>query len=172
MMGSGGVVVMDDRTCMVDTARFFTAFSVDESCGKCIPCREGLKVMYDKMTDIVEGRGTEGDVELLEELGRNIKVSAHCGLGQSAPNPVLSTIRYFRDEYDAHIHERRCSAKVCVELLMFKVNPDKCTRCGVCFRSCPAGAITWEKKQVADIDRDKCTKCRTCIVHCKFDAID
>jgi NADH:ubiquinone oxidoreductase subunit F (NADH-binding)/(2Fe-2S) ferredoxin/NAD-dependent dihydropyrimidine dehydrogenase PreA subunit len=172
MMGSGGVVVMDDRTCMVDTARFFTAFSVDESCGKCIPCREGLKVMYDKMTDIVEGGGQEGDIEFLERLGRSIKMSSHCGLGQSAPNPILSTIKYFKHEYEAHIHEQRCPAKVCVELLMFRVDPEKCTRCGVCFRSCPAGAITWEKKQVAEIHQDKCTKCRTCIVNCKFDAID
>lgn len=172
MMGSGGVVVMDERTCMVDTARFFTAFSVDESCGKCIPCREGLKVMYDKMTDIVEGRGKEGDVEQLEKLGRLIKSSSHCGLGQSAPNPILSTIRHFRDEYDAHVREKRCPAKVCVELLLFQVNPEKCKMCGICFRNCPVQAIEWEKKQVARINKEKCTKCKTCIANCRFDAIE
>lgn len=172
MMGSGGVVVMDDRTCMVDTARFFTAFSVDESCGKCIPCREGLKVMYDKMTDLVEGRGKEGDVEELEKLGKLIKSTSHCGLGQSAPNPILSTIRHFRDEYDAHVREKKCPAKVCVELLLFQVNPEKCKMCGICFRNCPVQAIEWEKKQVAKINKDKCTKCKTCIANCRFDAID
>jgi NADH:ubiquinone oxidoreductase subunit F (NADH-binding) len=172
MMGSGGVVVMDERTCMVDTARFFTAFSVDESCGKCVPCREGLKVMYERMTDLVEGRGKEGDVEDLVKLGTLIKSTAHCGLGQAAPNPVLSTIRYFRDEYDAHIREKRCPAKVCVDLLLFQVNPEKCTKCGICFRSCPVQAIEWQKKQVARIDKDKCTKCKTCIAQCRFDAID
>lgn len=172
MMGSGGVVVMDDRTCMVDTARFFTAFSVDESCGKCIPCREGLKVMYDRMTDIVEGRGKEGDVEALEKLGRLIKSTSHCGLGQSAPNPILSTIRHFRDEYDAHVRDKRCPAKVCVELLLFQVNPEKCKMCGICYRNCPVQAIEWEKKQVARINKEKCTKCKTCITNCRFDAIE
>ncbi len=172
MMGSGGVVVMDERTCMVDTARFFTAFSVDESCGKCIPCREGLKVMYDKMTDIVEGRGKEGDVEDLEKLGRMIKSTSHCGLGQSAPNPILSTIRHFRNEYDAHVRDKKCPAKVCVELLLFEVNPEKCKMCGICFRNCPVQAIEWEKKQVARINKEKCTRCKTCIANCRFDAID
>lgn len=172
MMGSGGVVVMDDRTCMVDTARFFTAFSVDESCGKCIPCREGLKVMYDMMTDIVEGRGKEGDVEELEKLGKLIKATSHCGLGQTAPNPILSTIRHFRDEYDAHVREKRCPAKVCVELLLFQVNPEKCKMCGICFRNCPVQAIEWEKKQVARINKEKCTRCKTCIANCRFDAIE
>ncbi|MGQ9858813.1 MAG: NADH-ubiquinone oxidoreductase-F iron-sulfur binding region domain-containing protein [Thermodesulfobacteriota bacterium] len=172
MMGSGGVVVMDDRTCMVDTARFFTAFSVDESCGKCIPCREGLKVMYDRMTDIVEGRGEEGDVEALEKLGRLIKSTSHCGLGQSAPNPILSTIRHFRDEYDAHVRDKRCPAKVCVELLLFQVNPEKCKMCGICYRNCPVQAIEWEKKQVARINKEKCTRCKTCIANCRFDAIE
>lgn len=172
MMGSGGVVVMDERTCMVDTARFFTAFSVDESCGKCIPCREGLKVMYDRMTDIVEGRGKEGDVEALEKLGRLIKSTSHCGLGQSAPNPILSTIKHFREEYDAHVREKRCPAKVCVELLLFQVNPEKCKMCGICFRNCPVQAIEWEKKQVARINKEKCTRCKTCIANCRFDAIE
>jgi NADH:ubiquinone oxidoreductase subunit F (NADH-binding)/(2Fe-2S) ferredoxin/NAD-dependent dihydropyrimidine dehydrogenase PreA subunit len=171
MMGSGGVVVMDDSTCMVDTARFFTKFSVDESCGKCIPCREGLKVMYDKLTDIVEGRGQEGDVEFLIELGRHINSTSHCGLGKSAANPVLSTIRYFRDEYDAHIREKHCPALVCPDLIDFVVIEEKCKMCGMCYRNCPSGAIIWEKKKVAKIDKNKCTKCRTCIMNCRFGAI-
>jgi len=171
MMGSGGVVVMDDSTCMVDTARFFTNFSVDESCGKCIPCREGLKVMYDKLTDIVEGRGQEGDVEFLIELGHHINSTSHCGLGKSAANPVLSTIRYFRDEYDAHIRDKHCPALVCPDLIDFVVVEEKCKMCGMCYRNCPSGAIIWEKKKVAVIDKSKCTKCRTCIANCKFGAI-
>ena len=171
MMGSGGVVVMDDATCMVDTARFFTEFSVDESCGKCIPCREGLKVMFDKLTDIVEGRGQEGDVEFLIELGHHINNTSHCGLGKSAANPVLSTIRYFRNEYDAHIRDKHCPALVCPDLIDFVVIEEKCKMCGMCYRNCPVQAITWEKKQVARIDLNKCTKCRTCITNCRFGAI-
>lgn len=171
MMGSGGVVVMDDATCMVDTARFFTNFSVDESCGKCVPCREGLKVMYDKLTDIVEGRGQEGDVEFLIELGNHINSTSHCGLGKSAANPVLSTIRYFREEYDAHIREKHCPALVCPDLIDFVVIEEKCKMCGMCFKNCPSNAIVWEKKKVAWIDHSKCTKCRTCIINCKFGAI-
>ncbi|MGO8879324.1 MAG: NADH-ubiquinone oxidoreductase-F iron-sulfur binding region domain-containing protein [Desulfomonilaceae bacterium] len=171
MMGSGGVVVMDEATCMVDTARFFTNFSVDESCGKCTPCREGLKVMFDKLTDIVEGRGQEGDVEFLIELGHHINNTSHCGLGKSAANPVLSTIRYFRNEYDAHIRDKRCPALVCPDLIDFEVIEEKCKMCGMCFKNCPSDAIVWEKKKVAWIDRSKCTKCRTCIMNCKFGAI-
>jgi NADH:ubiquinone oxidoreductase subunit F (NADH-binding)/(2Fe-2S) ferredoxin/NAD-dependent dihydropyrimidine dehydrogenase PreA subunit len=171
MMGSGGVVVMDDATCMVDTARFFTEFSVDESCGKCTPCREGLKVMLDKLTDIVEGRGEEGDIEFLQELGHHINNTSHCGLGKSAANPVLSTIRYFRHEYDAHIRDKHCPALVCPDLIDFVVIEEKCKKCGLCYRNCPSDAIIWEKKQVARIDLDKCTKCRTCITNCRFGAI-
>ncbi|MFA6223333.1 MAG: NADH-quinone oxidoreductase subunit NuoF [Desulfomonilaceae bacterium] len=171
MMGSGGVVVMDEGTCMVDTARFFTNFSVDESCGKCVPCREGLKVMFDKLTDIVEGRGQEGDVEFLIELGHHINNTSHCGLGKSAANPVLSTIRYFRHEYDAHIRDKHCPALVCPDLIDFEVIEEKCKMCGMCFKNCPSNAIVWEKKKVAWIDRSKCTKCRTCIMNCKFGAI-
>ena len=171
MMGSGGVVVMDEATCMVDTARFFTNFSVDESCGKCVPCREGLKVMFDKLTDIVEGRGQEGDVEFLIELGHHINNTSHCGLGKSAANPVLSTIRYFRHEYDAHIRDKHCPALVCPDLIDFEVIEEKCKMCGMCFKNCPSNAIVWEKKKVAWIDRSKCTKCRTCIMNCKFGAI-
>ncbi len=171
MMGSGGVVVMDEGTCMVDTARFFTNFSVDESCGKCVPCREGLKVMFDKLTDIVEGRGQEGDVEFLIELGHHINNTSHCGLGKSAANPVLSTIRYFRHEYDAHIRDKHCPALVCPDLIDFEVIEEKCKMCGMCFKNCPSNAIVWEKKKVAWIDRSKCTRCRTCIINCKFGAI-
>ncbi|MBI5570602.1 MAG: NADH-quinone oxidoreductase subunit NuoF [Desulfomonile tiedjei] len=171
MMGSGGVVVMDNSTCMVDTARFFVDFCVDESCGKCIPCREGLKVMLEKLTDIVEGRGEEGDVEFLMELGQHINDTSHCGLGKSAASPVLSTIRYFRHEYDAHIREKHCPALVCPSLIDFVVMEEKCKKCGLCYRNCPSDAIIWEKKQVARIDTTKCTRCRTCIQNCKFGAI-
>lgn len=171
MMGSGGVVVMDESTCMVDTARFFIGFSVEESCGKCVPCREGLKAMLDTLTNIVEGRGQEGDVEWLEELGHHVNNTSHCGLGKSAANPVLSTIRYFRHEYDAHIRDKHCPSLVCPDLIDFVVMEDKCKKCGMCARNCPSNAIYWEKKQVARIDLDKCTKCRTCIMNCKFGAI-
>ncbi len=171
MMGSGGVVVMDEMTCMVDTARFFTNFSVDESCGKCTPCREGLKVMFDKLTDIVEGRGQEGDVEFLIELGHHINNTSHCGLGKSAANPVLSTIQYFRNEYDAHIRDKHCPALVCPDLIDFVVIEEKCKMCGLCFKNCPSDAIVWEKKKIAWIDKSKCTRCRTCITNCKFGAI-
>jgi NAD-dependent dihydropyrimidine dehydrogenase PreA subunit len=156
---------------MVDTARFFIDFSVEESCGKCTPCREGLKVMLEKLTDIVEGRGQEGDVEFLIELGHHVNDTSHCGLGKSAANPVLSTIRYFRDEYDAHIRDKHCPALVCANLIDFVVLEDKCKMCGLCYRNCPSEAITWEKKKVARIDLDKCTKCRTCITNCRFGAI-
>ncbi|MDI6780621.1 MAG: NADH-quinone oxidoreductase subunit NuoF [bacterium] len=172
MMGSGGVVVMHNATCMVDTARFFTDFSVDESCGKCVPCRIGLRVMLNKLEDIVSGRGQEGDVEFLERLGNHIKATSHCGLGQTASNPVLSTIRYFRDEYDAHIKEKQCPARVCIDLIKFEVNEEKCKMCGLCLKACSTGAIIWEKKQKAVIDRAKCTRCRSCVTACKFDAID
>jgi len=171
MMGSGGVVIMDEATCMVDTARFFTEFCVDESCGKCTPCREGLKVMFEKLTDIVEGRGQEGDVEFLIELGHHINNTSHCGLGKSAANPVLSTIRYFRNEYDDHIREKHCTALVCPNLIDFVVIEEKCKMCGMCYRNCPSDAIIWEKKKVARIDQEKCTKCRTCILNCRFRAI-
>ncbi|HHV61324.1 MAG TPA: NADH-quinone oxidoreductase subunit NuoF [Firmicutes bacterium] len=141
MMGSGGLIVMDDHTCMVDMARFFLQFTQDESCGKCTPCREGTKVMLDILTRITEGKGREGDVELLEDLARTIKNTALCGLGQTAPNPVLSTIRYFRDEYEAHIREKRCPAGVCQALVKYEIIQDKCRRCGLCQKACPVGAI-------------------------------
>jgi NADH:ubiquinone oxidoreductase subunit F (NADH-binding)/NAD-dependent dihydropyrimidine dehydrogenase PreA subunit len=172
MMGSGGLVVMDDTTCMVDTARFFTDFSVDESCGKCVPCRIGLKVMLNILNRIAAGKGSMSDIDLLERLGKHIKDSSHCGLGKSAPNPVLSTIRYFRNEYEAHIREKRCPALVCPDLIQFRVIPEKCKMCGLCQKACPVEAVSWEKKKPAVIDSDKCIKCRSCIQACKFWAIE
>jgi len=172
MMGSGGLVVMDDSTCMVDTARFFTDFSVDESCGKCVPCRVGMKVMLNILNRIVEGKGEMEDIERLERLGHHIKESSHCGLGKTAPNPVLSTIRYFREEYEAHIQEKRCPALVCVDLVQFRVDSEKCKMCGLCKKACPTEAITWEKKTPAAINLGKCIRCRSCIQACKFNAIE
>ena len=172
MMGSGGLVVMDDSTCMVDTARFFTDFSVDESCGKCVPCRVGMKVMLNILNRIVEGKGEMEDIERLERLGHHIKGSSHCGLGKTAPNPVLSTIRYFREEYEAHIQEKRCPALVCVDLVQFRVDSEKCKMCGLCMKACPTEAITWEKKTPAAINLEKCIRCRSCIQACKFNAIE
>jgi NADH-quinone oxidoreductase subunit F/NAD(P)H dehydrogenase (quinone)/NADP-reducing hydrogenase subunit HndC len=172
IMGSGGMIVMDDRTCMVDMARFFLDFIQDESCGKCTPCREGTKRMLDILDKITEGKGEPGDIDTLEELSGIIKDSALCGLGQTGPNPVMSTLNYFRDEYEAHINEKRCPAKRCSHLLEFEVNVEKCTKCGACFRACPAEAIRWEKKKPAFIDKKKCIKCMSCISNCRFDAID
>lgn len=172
MMGSGGLVVMDDSTCMVDTARFFTDFSVDESCGKCVPCRVGMKVMLNILNRIVEGKGEMEDIERLERIGHHIKESSHCGLGKTAPNPVLSTIRYFREEYEAHIQEKRCPALVCVDLVQFRVDSEKCKMCGLCKKACPTEAITWEKKTPAAINLEKCIRCRSCIQACKFNAIE
>jgi len=172
MMGSGGLVVMNDTICMVDTARFFIDFSVDESCGKCVPCRIGLKVMLNILNRIATGKGSMSDIDLLERLGKHIKDSSHCGLGKSAPNPVLSTIRYFRNEYEAHIQEKRCPALVCPDLIRFRVIPEKCKMCGLCQKACPVEAISWEKKKPAIIDSQKCTQCRSCIQACKFWAIE
>jgi NADH-quinone oxidoreductase subunit F/NAD(P)H dehydrogenase (quinone)/NADP-reducing hydrogenase subunit HndC len=171
IMGSGGAIVMDENTCMVDMARFFMDFVQDESCGKCTPCREGTRRLLDLLEKICEGRGVPEDLATLEELSATIKETALCGLGQTGPNPVLSTLRYFRDEYEAHIYEKRCPAKRCAALLRFEVEPDICTKCGLCFRSCPVDAITWKKKEVAWIDKEKCIKCMTCFEKCRFNAI-
>ncbi len=173
MMGSGGMIVMDEDTCMVDVARYFIAFLADESCGKCVPCREGLRQMLKILTNITEGRGKEGDLELLEELSETAKEAALCALGQSAPNPFLSTLRYFRDEYEAHIKEKRCPALSCKELIAYYIDPNKCQGCGRCLRNCPAEAIDGGKKKIHIINQDACTKCGTCFEVCppKFGAV-
>jgi NADH-quinone oxidoreductase subunit F/NAD(P)H dehydrogenase (quinone)/NADP-reducing hydrogenase subunit HndC len=171
IMGSGGAIVMDETTCMVDMARFFMDFIQDESCGKCTPCREGTRRILEILNRICEGKGEPEDIETLKQLSCTIKESALCGLGQTGPNPVLSTLRYFLDEYNAHIFEKRCPAKRCVALLKFEIDPAICTKCGLCFKSCPAGAIEWKKKEVAKIDKSKCIKCMTCFDKCRFGSI-
>jgi len=171
IMGSGGAIVMDENTCMVDMARFFMDFVQDESCGKCTPCREGTRRLLELLEKICEGRGRPKDIETMEEISETIIAASLCALGGTGPNPVLSTLRYFKYEYEAHVYEKRCPAKRCVELLKFEVEPETCTKCGLCFRSCPVEAITWKKKEVAYIDKEKCIKCMTCFDKCKFDAI-
>ncbi len=171
IMGSGGMVVMDETTCMVEMARFFLDFTTKESCGKCIHCRLGTKRMLEILTRIVNGEGREGDVELLEELCRTIKDGALCGLGQTAPNPVLTTIRYFRDEYDAHIREKRCPAGACKALVSYAVDPAKCRGCTSCARKCPVGAISGKLREAHSIDAEKCIRCGQCYETCRFDAI-
>ena len=171
IMGSGGMVVMDETTCMVGMAKFFLDFTTKESCGKCIHCRLGTKRLYEILTRIVEGNGREGDIELLEELCVAVKDSALCGLGQTAPNPVLSTIRYFRDEYEAHIKEKKCPAHECTALLSYNIDETKCIGCTSCARKCPAKAITGTVKSPHTIDQSVCIKCGQCYATCKFGAI-
>ena len=171
MMGSGGVVVMDDTNCMVDVARFFTQFSVDESCGKCVPCRTGLSVVLGILEKVILGNGVPEDLHELEMLAHHIQKASHCGLGQAAPNPVLSTLRYFRHEYEAHIYEKRCPALVCTDLIRFEVDADTCMRCGLCVKVCPVGAIHWRKDEIPVIDKIKCTRCKSCIRACQQRAI-
>ncbi len=172
MMGSGGLIVMDEDNCMVDIAKFFLEFTVDESCGKCPPCRIGTKRMYEILDRITEGKGELADLDKLEILAKNIKASALCGLGQTAPNPVLSTLRYFRDEYVAHVTDKKCPAGVCKSMLNFVVLEDKCKKCGLCTKVCPANCISGEKgKEVFKIDSAKCLKCGACIDKCPFKAI-
>lgn len=172
MMGSGGLVVMDEDTCMVDIARFFLQFTVDESCGKCPPCRIGTKRMLEILDRIVSGKGEEGDIEKLELLAKNINAAALCGLGQTAPNPILSTLRYFRDEYEAHIKDKKCPAGVCQALLEYVIIEDKCKGCGLCARQCPVDAISGERKNPYHIDTEKCIKCGACMDKCPFHAIE
>jgi NADH-quinone oxidoreductase subunit F len=172
MMGSGGMIVMDDRTCMVDVARYFMNFLREESCGKCTPCREGIKNMLQILTDICEGRGRSDDIGRLERLAEGIRAAALCALGGTAPNPVLSTLKYFRDEYVAHVEQKRCPAGVCTALITLHVEADKCKACGRCLKVCPTEAISGGKKKVpAEIDQDKCISCRACFETCPFDAI-
>ncbi|MEW6377086.1 MAG: NADH-quinone oxidoreductase subunit NuoF [Thermodesulfobacteriota bacterium] len=173
MMGSGGMIVMDEDTCMVDTARYFLDFLADESCGKCTPCREGIDQMLAILTNITEGRGEEGDIELLEEIATVTRNASLCALGQTAPNPVLSTINYFRAEYEAHVEEKRCPAGVCKALISFYIYPTKCRACQICLKNCPSGAVIGGKKQIHVIDQDKCIKCGICLDICpeKFSAV-
>ncbi len=171
MMGSGGLIIMDEDTCMVDIAKFFLEFTVDESCGKCTPCRVGTRRLLEILTKITEGRGEMEDLDRLESLCYYIKENALCGLGQTAPNPVLSTLRYFRDEYIAHVKSKRCPAGVCKKLLHYEIDPAKCKGCTLCARNCPANAITGTVRQVHVIDQAKCVKCGVCLKNCKFGAV-
>ncbi len=171
MMGSGGLIVMDESTCMVDIAKFFLEFTVDESCGKCPPCRIGTKRMLEIITRITEGKGTMEDLDELEELSEVIKRGALCGLGQSAPNPVLSTMKYFKDEYIAHVRDKKCPAGVCISMLRYIIEKESCKRCGICAKNCPVGAITGSKEEPYVIDQDKCIKCGVCMSKCPFKSI-
>jgi NADH-quinone oxidoreductase subunit F len=171
IMGSGGMVVMDDTACMVDIARFFLSFTRKESCGKCTFCRIGIQRMLELLTRITEGQGTVADLQLLEELAGKVKAASLCGLGQTAPNPVLTTLRYFRNEYEAHIRDKKCPAKVCKALLTYSIIAEKCVGCTACARACPTKAITGERKKVHVLDQAKCIRCGACAAACKFDAI-
>ncbi|PQP34926.1 NADH-quinone oxidoreductase subunit F, partial [Desulfobacteraceae bacterium SEEP-SAG9] len=171
IMGSGGMIVMDQDTCIVDVARYFMDFLKEESCGQCNPCREGIKQVLEILTNICEGHGKEGDIELLEELGKMIQRFSLCGLGTSAPNPVLTTILYFREEYEAHIKAKKCPAGVCKALFHYEIDADACTGCHVCAPKCPEEAISGEKKAPHVLDQEKCIKCGICYEACKFDAI-
>jgi NADP-reducing hydrogenase subunit HndC len=173
MMGSGGMIIMDEDTCMVDVSRYFLNFLTDESCGKCVPCREGMRQMLKILTNITQGKGKEGDIELLEALSETAKEASLCALGKSAPNPFLSTLQYFREEYEAHIKEKRCPALSCKQLIAFYIDPAKCQACMICGRKCPAGAIDGGKNKIHIIDQEKCTKCGTCFEVCpsRFSAV-
>jgi NADP-reducing hydrogenase subunit HndC len=171
IMGSGGMIVMDEHTCMVDVAKYFMNFLRDESCGKCFTCRKGTQRMYEILEDVSKGKGTQSQLDLLEELATVVKDTTMCGLGQTASNPVLSTLRYFRDEYVEHVRHGRCPAGVCKELITYSINED-CTGCTLCVQTCPEGAISGEKRKVHVIDADKCTRCGACMTVCEFDAVE
>ena len=171
MMGSGGMIVLDEDDCMVNIAKFYMDFIVDESCGKCTPCRVGTKRLLEILEKITNGNGEEKDLAELESLGEIIKTTSLCGLGQSAPNPVLSTLQYFRDEYVAHIRDKKCPTGVCAGMVRYTILEDKCIGCTVCVKVCPASCIVGELKSPHKIDRDKCVKCGACVDKCKFNAI-
>ena len=170
-MGSGGMIVMDEDTCMVNVSKYFLGFLRNESCGKCTACREGLDTMYQIVTNICEGTGKLEDISLLEELGQAVKDGSICDLGRSAPNPLLSTLRYFRDEYEAHIKERCCPGGICKALIKYTIDTEKCNGCLVCVKNCPEQAISGEKKKPQNIDQEKCIKCGICEDVCKFEAV-
>jgi NADP-reducing hydrogenase subunit HndC len=172
MMGSGGLIVLDDETCMVDIARYFMDFTQDESCGKCTPCRVGTRRILDILERICDGKGKDGDIETLEYLCREIVSTSLCGLGQGAPNPVISTLKHFRDEYEAHIYEKRCPAKVCRSLIHYSITEGVCTGCTVCARNCPVNAISGERRQLHIIDPDICISCGICAQVCNFNAVE
>ena len=171
IMGSGGMIVMDEENCMVDVARYFLEFLRSESCGKCTACREGVDAMCRIVTDICEGRGQPEHIDMLRELGQAVKDASLCALGSTAPNPVLSTLRYFQEEYDEHIQEKRCPAGVCRALITYTIDPDHCKACQVCVKKCPQEAISGEKKQPQVIDQDKCIRCGVCRDVCTFEAV-
>jgi len=173
IMGSGGMVVMDEDTCMVDVARYFLSFTQRESCGKCVPCRLGTKQMLDILENICAGKGQPGDIELLLETAKSVKTASLCALGGTAPNPVLTTIRYFREEYEEHIKEHRCRGAICMELITYTIIDDKCPGCGLCVKPCPVDAITFMgKKKPVILDQEKCTKCGACLDACRLGAIE
>jgi len=171
MMGSGGMIVMDDRSCVVEIARYFTEFLTKESCGKCTACREGVREMLELLDKITIGQGSTEDIELLEELCCYVRDNSICGLGKSAPNPTLSTLKYFRDEYEAHVVEHKCPAGVCRELTKFEIEAETCIACGRCIKACPVEAITGEKKVAHEIIQEKCIKCGACRDTCPVDAV-
>jgi len=166
MMGSGGMIVVDEETCMVDFARYFLNFTQEESCGKCIPCRVGTRQLAQILTRITQGRGEEGDLKKLQDLALTVKAGSLCGLGQTAPNPVLTTLRYFRDEYEAHIKEKSCPALTCKDLIVYYIEPEKCVGCLLCLKNCPVNAISGERKKVHIIDQKLCIKCGACFDVC------
>ncbi len=171
IMGSGGLVVMDEDTCMVDIARFFLEFTQRESCGKCVPCREGTKQMLLTLEKITSGKGAMKDLDTLEKLAVMVKEMSLCGLGQTAPNPVLTTLRYFRNEYEAHIRDKKCPAKACSALISFVIDKEKCRKCGLCAKNCPVSCIAGDRNTPYVVDQDRCIKCGTCIEVCPFQAV-